>query len=144
MSTARNRDMACHTCGGKGHFKRDCPNRKVMFINEDNEYETGDDADPYAPEDDDYDSDGVDAYPSEARTIVVSQRALNVLPSASTQRCNLFQTKALVGPDKACKVIIDGGSCRNLASKELCTKLKLKYLPHPHPYYIQWLSLIHI
>ncbi|KAK1684628.1 hypothetical protein QYE76_045476 [Lolium multiflorum] len=140
MSTVRNRDMNCHTCGGKGHFKRDCPNRKVMIINEDNEYETGDDVDPYAPEDDDYDSDGVDAYPSEARTIVVSQRALNVLPSASTQRCNLFQTKALVGPDKACKVIIDGGSCRNLASKELCTKLKLKYLPHPHPYYIQWLS----
>ncbi|KAK1619277.1 hypothetical protein QYE76_024794 [Lolium multiflorum] len=109
MSTARNRDMNCHTCGGKGHFKRDCPNRKVMIINEDNEYETGDDVDPYAPEHDDYDSDGVDAYPSEARTIVVFQHALNVLPSASTQRCNLFQTKALVGPDKACKVIIDGG-----------------------------------
>ncbi|KAK1608161.1 hypothetical protein QYE76_031834 [Lolium multiflorum] len=70
-----------------------CPNRKVMIINEDNEYETGDDVDPYAPEDDDYDSDGVDAYPYEARTIVVSQRALNVLPNASTQRCNLFQTK---------------------------------------------------
>ncbi|KAK1644847.1 hypothetical protein QYE76_062652 [Lolium multiflorum] len=140
MSTARNRDMLCHTCGGKGHFKRDCPNRKVMFINEDNEYETGDDVDPNAPDDDDYDTDGEDAYPSDARTIVVSQRALNVLPSASTQRCNLFQTKALVGPDKACKVIIDGGSCRNLASKELCTKLKLKYLPHPHPYYIRWLS----
>ncbi|KAK1698088.1 hypothetical protein QYE76_014785 [Lolium multiflorum] len=140
MSTARNRDMLCHTCGGKGHFKRDCPNRKVMIINEDNEYETGDDVDPNAPDDDDYDTDGEDAYPSDARTIVVSQRALNVLPSASTQHCNLFQTKALVGPDKACKVIIDGGSCRNLASKELCTKLKLKYLPHPHPYYIQWLS----
>ncbi|KAK1693426.1 hypothetical protein QYE76_010123 [Lolium multiflorum] len=124
----------------KGHFKRDCPNRKVMFINEDNEYETGDDVDPNAPDDDDYDIDGEDAYPSNARTIVVSQRALNVLPSASTQRCNLFQIKALVGPDKACKVIIDGGSCHNLASKELCTKLKLKYLPHPHPYYIQWLS----
>ncbi|KAK1644792.1 hypothetical protein QYE76_062597 [Lolium multiflorum] len=107
---------------------------------EEAKYETGDDADPNAPDNDDYDTDGEDVYPSDARTIVVSQRALNVLPSASTQRCNLFQTKALVGPDKACKVIIDGGSCRNLASKELCTKLKLKYLPHPHPYYIQWLS----
>ncbi|KAK1660860.1 hypothetical protein QYE76_049019 [Lolium multiflorum] len=140
MSTARNRDMLCHTCGGKGHFKRDCPNRKVMIINEDNEYETGDDVDPNAPDEDDYDSDGFDAFPSESQTIVVSQRVLNVQSSASTQRCNLFQTKALVGPDKACKVIIDGGSCRNLASKELCAKLKLKYLPHPHPYYIQWLS----
>ncbi|KAK1628396.1 hypothetical protein QYE76_002711 [Lolium multiflorum] len=85
MSTTRNRDMLCHTCGGKGHFKRDCPNRKVMFINEDNEYETGDDVDPNAPDDDDYDTDGEDAYPSDARTIVVSHRALNVLPSASTQ-----------------------------------------------------------
>ncbi|KAK1649165.1 hypothetical protein QYE76_066970 [Lolium multiflorum] len=132
--------MACHTCGGKGHFKRDYPNRKVMIINEDNEYETGDDVDSDAPENDDYDNDSVDAFPSEARTIVVSQHALNVQPSASTQCCNLFQTKALVGPDKAYKVIIDGGSCHNLASKELCAKLKLKYLPQSHPYYIQWLS----
>ncbi|KAK1646021.1 hypothetical protein QYE76_063826 [Lolium multiflorum] len=115
MYTARNRDMNCHTCGGNGHFRRDCPNRKVMIINEDNEYETGDEVDPNALEDDDYDTDGEDAYPSDARTIVMSQRALNVLPSASTQRCNLFQTKALVGPDKACKVIIDGWSCRNVA-----------------------------
>ncbi|KAK1645086.1 hypothetical protein QYE76_062891 [Lolium multiflorum] len=84
VSTTRNRDMLCHTCGGKGHFKRDCPNRKVMFINEDNEYETGDDVDPNAPDNDDYDTDGEDAYLSDARTIVVSH-ALNVLPSASTQ-----------------------------------------------------------
>ncbi|KAK1641872.1 hypothetical protein QYE76_059677 [Lolium multiflorum] len=71
VSTTRNRDMLCHTCGGKGHFKRDCPNHKVMFINEDNEYETGDDVDPNAPDNDDYDTDGEDAYPSDARTIVV-------------------------------------------------------------------------
>jgi hypothetical protein len=93
MSMARNRDMTCHTCGGKGHFKRYYPNRKVMIINDNDEYETGDDADPNAPEDDDYDSDGVDAYPSEARTIVVSQRALNVQPSASTHRCIFFPNK---------------------------------------------------
>ncbi|KAK1644996.1 hypothetical protein QYE76_062801 [Lolium multiflorum] len=43
-----------------------------MFINEDNEYETGDDVDPNAPDDDDYDTDGEDAYPSDARTIVYS------------------------------------------------------------------------
>ncbi|KAK1696768.1 hypothetical protein QYE76_013465 [Lolium multiflorum] len=69
------RDMLCHTCGGKGHFKRDCPNRKVMIINEDNEYETGDDVDPNAPEDDDYDTDGEDAYPMLAP--LLSQRANN-------------------------------------------------------------------
>ena len=109
-----------------------------MYINDEGQYESGEDADPDGPEDDVYASeDGEDAFPSHAPTIVVSQRALSVQPNVDSQRCNLFQTKALVGPDKACKVIIDGGSCRNLASKELCAKLKLKYLPHPKPYYIQ-------
>src|ERR1043165_1173687 len=46
MSTARNREMTCHSCGNPGYFKRDWPNRKVMFINEETgEYETGDDED---------------------------------------------------------------------------------------------------
>jgi hypothetical protein len=46
--------MVCHTCGGKGHFRRDCPNAKVMLLNkETNEYETGDDSDPFDEEDDD-------------------------------------------------------------------------------------------
>ena len=135
----RNRDITCHTCGGKGHFKRDCPNKKVMIINADNEYETGDDADPN--DDDIYDDDDgpIDAYATHYPTIVCTQ-ALSVVPSEESQRCNLFQTKAIVGPQMACKVIIDGGSCRNLASKDLCAKLKLRYIPHPHPYYIQWLS----
>jgi hypothetical protein len=52
----------------------------------------------------------------------------------------LFQTKANVGNGKSCKVIIYGGSCWILASKELWTKLKLKYCPHPNPYCISWLS----
>ena len=82
-----------------------------MIVNADNEYETGDDADPFGSDDDGYDSDSaMDAFPSPAPTIVVSQRALSVQPHAESQRCNLFQTKALVGPNKACKVIIDGGS----------------------------------
>ena len=37
-----------------------------------------------------------------------------------------------------CKVIIDGGSFHNLASKEMDDKLGLKLLKHPHPYLAQW------
>jgi hypothetical protein len=37
-------------------------------------------------------------------------------------------------------VIIDGGSCNNLASSDLVEKLALTTKPHPHPYYIQWLN----
>ena len=55
------------------------------------------------------------------------------------QRHNLFQTRAKV-EGKVCKVIIDGGSCHNLASKEMVDKLGLKLLKHPHPYHVQWLN----
>src|SRR3954471_16841224 len=103
MSTARNKEVTCHACGTPGHFKRDCPNRKVMFVNEEtDEYETGVDEDPAAYDDEGYNSEqGMDAFPSPAPTIVVSQCALTVQPHAESQRCNLFQTKALVGPNKA-------------------------------------------
>jgi hypothetical protein len=37
-------------------------------------------------------------------------------------------------------VIIDGGSCNNLASNDMVDKLALITKPHPRPYYIQWLN----
>ena len=36
-------------------------------------------------------------------------------------------------------MIIDGGSCHNLASNEMCEKLRLTMIKHPHPYHVQWL-----
>jgi hypothetical protein len=140
-SMPRNRDMNCHTCGGRGHIKKDCPNRKVMLINEETaEYETRDDADPELDCLQDDEDGSLNAYATHLPTIVCSPKVLSVTPSSADQRFNLFQTKAIVGPGKACRVIIDGDSCHNLASKELCSKLNLKYFPHPNPNYIQWLS----
>src|ERR1041385_1076738 len=55
------------------------------------------------------------------------------------QRCHIFHTKASI-KGRSVKVIIDGGSCHNLASEELCTKLNLIKKKHPHPYKVQWLS----
>jgi len=37
---------------------------------------------------------------------------------------------------KICSLIIDGGSCTNVASKSLVDKLKLPTMPHPSPYTI--------
>ena len=55
------------------------------------------------------------------------------------QRCHIFHTKAGIN-GRSVKVIIDGGSCHNLASEELCSKLQLVKMNHPHPYKVQWLS----
>jgi hypothetical protein len=37
-------------------------------------------------------------------------------------------------------MIIDGGSCNNLASNDMVDKLALITKSHPRPYYIQWLN----
>src|SRR6266542_3325331 len=55
------------------------------------------------------------------------------------QRHNLFHTKCVV-MERSCRVIIDGGSCNNLASSEMVQKLELKTSPHPQPYYIKWFN----
>ena len=41
---------------------------------------------------------------------------------------------------KICSLIIDGGSCTNVASQRLIEKLSLKTSSHPRPYKLQWLS----
>jgi hypothetical protein len=38
------------------------------------------------------------------------------------------------------RIIIDGGSCSNLASLEMVEKLSITTRPHPRPYYIQWFN----
>jgi hypothetical protein len=55
------------------------------------------------------------------------------------QHHNLFHTKGVV-KDRCIRIIIDGGSCNNLASMEMVEKLSLMTRPHPRPYHIQWFN----
>ena len=73
--------------------------------------------------------------------ILVTRRTLNAQPKAKEdeQRENLFHTRCLV-QDKVCSLIIDGGSCTNVASEELVNKLGLEVYKHPKPYVLQWLN----
>jgi hypothetical protein len=42
--------------------------------------------------------------------------------------------------DKVCSMIIDGGSCTNVASTIMVEKLGLPMVKHPRPYKLQWLN----
>ena len=76
-----------------------------------------------------------DASPS-----LVVTKVLTTQPQpCEDQRCNIFQTRAGIN-GKSIKVIIDGGSCHNFASMELCEKLQLPLKKHRHPYHVQWLD----
>ena len=70
---------------------------------------------------------------------LVAQRVLSVQLSKAEQdqRHNLFQTGGVV-KDRAIRIIIDGGSCNNLASLEMVEKLALPTRQRSHAYYIQW------
>src|SRR3954470_10250345 len=76
-----------------------------------------------------------DASPS----LVVKRVLTTQANENEDQRSNIFQTRAGIN-GKSIKVVIDGGSCHNLASTELCEKLNLTLHQHKHPYHIQWLS----
>ena len=52
---------------------------------------------------------------------------------------NIFHTRCYI-EDKVCGVVIDGGSCTNIASTELVEKLSLRTMKHPRPYKLQWLN----
>jgi hypothetical protein len=62
-----------------------------------------------------------------------------VVPPEKNQRHTLFHTKGVV-QEWSIRIIIDSGSCNNLASTVLVEKLSLPTRKHPNPYHIQWLN----
>ena len=75
--------------------------------------------------------------------LLVARRTLSVQikedDALEQQRDNIFHTRCHV-QGKTCLVIIDGGSCTNVASTLMVEKLGLKLLPHPRPYRLLWLN----
>ena len=54
------------------------------------------------------------------------------------QRESIFHARCLI--NKVCNMIIDGGSCTNVASATSVKKLNLSTNKHPRPYKLQWLN----
>ncbi|KAK1681336.1 hypothetical protein QYE76_042184 [Lolium multiflorum] len=142
-------NVICFKCGAQGHKYFECKNTKVMITMENGDIETLSEGEYEAlvqaavANEEDYDEEsGEDpllCMHDPSPSLVVT-RVLTTQPQAmEDQRCNIFQTRAGIG-GKSIKVIIDGGSCHNLASTELCEKLNLTLRKHPHPYHVQWLS----
>ncbi|KAL4319335.1 hypothetical protein GQ457_18G009560 [Hibiscus cannabinus] len=72
--------------------------------------------------------------------ILVVKRSLSMQPSQDDQqRENIFHTRFHLN-DKVCIVIIDAGSCTNVASTLMVEKLGLTTTAHLNPYKFQWLN----
>ena len=145
-ATGRTRDIRCFRCQGLGHVSRDCPNKRILLICDDGEYSSASDSEEaqhallatdHAAKTEVHVNPGdADRYES-----LVAQRVLStqVAPPETNQRHTLFHTKGVV-QERSIRIIIDSGSCNNLASTTLIEKLSLPTRKHPHPYHIQWLN----
>ena len=72
--------------------------------------------------------------------LLVVQWVLNAQIDVSDEkRENIFHTRCQIR-DKVCGMIIDNGSCTNVASTTLVEKLGLTTLPYPKPYSLRWLN----
>ena len=75
----------------------------------------------------------------EGELLVLRRTLSNLKGDQEDQRENIFHSRCTI-QGKVCSLIIDGGSCANVASSTMVDKLKLSTITHPHPYTIQWLN----
>ncbi|KAL4334521.1 hypothetical protein GQ457_07G006360 [Hibiscus cannabinus] len=136
----RSRDILCFKCLGRGHIASQCPNRRTMMLLDAGEIESESDEDEKEPPTVDVEEDDEDLQTFATGETLVVKRSLQTQPIQSEQqRENIFHTRCLVN-NKVCVVIIDGGSCTNVASSVMVEKLGLKTTKHPKPYKLQWLN----
>ena len=133
---SRNRDIKYFECLDSGHIASQCPNRWVMIMRDNEEVMTKseDDSDGVPELVDASDDDGV-VYPVTGESLV-ARRAFNThikVDDAEQQRENIFHTRCHVN-NKVRSMIIDGGSCTNVASITLVEKFNLPTLKHSKPY----------
>ncbi|XP_028193856.1 uncharacterized protein LOC114379406, partial [Glycine soja] len=138
----RSRDVKCFKCQGLGHYAYECPNKRSMVLR-DGEYIS--ESDVEEEEESEYVEEEESEYVEEEETpegdLLMIRRLLGgqLKHEEESQRENIFHTRCLIN-GKVCMVIIDGGSCTNVASARLVSKLNLATKPHPRPYKLQWLS----
>nr|XP_027093640.1 uncharacterized protein LOC113714042 [Coffea arabica] len=143
-SKPRGRDTKCFKCQGYGHIASQCANQRAMLLlpngeivsDEEEEYEG---MPPLEGEGDDS-SEEVPTH--EEIGCLVVRKVLTTRAKEEeieVQRDNLFYTRCHI-KDKVCSVVIDSGSCANVASLLMVEKLGLPVIRHPRPYRLQWLN----
>jgi hypothetical protein len=125
---------------------QDCPNKRTLLIRDNGEYSSTSDSEETRHAmlaTDHADNEEVHVAPGDADWYesLVAQHVLStqVAQPENNQRHTLFHTKGVV-QERSIRIIIDSGSCNNLASTALVEKISLPTRKHPNPYHSQWLN----
>ncbi|XP_040869840.1 uncharacterized protein [Glycine max] len=134
-SNTRTRNIKCFKCLGKGHIASECPTRRTMIMKVDGEITSESEISEEEVEEEECEEEAMQGDMLMVRRLLGNQ----MQPLDDNQRENIFHTRCVIN-GKLCSLIVDGGSCTNVASSTLVTKLNLETKPYPRPYKLQWLS----
>ncbi|RDY12241.1 hypothetical protein CR513_02986, partial [Mucuna pruriens] len=138
----RSHDIKCFRCQGVGHIVSQCPNKRVKIMMDNGEVKSESSSDDaMSPLEDCGDMEVVERVD---RVVLDTRHALSIQPKKDGDvepREHISHTRCLV-QRKVCNMILDGGSCTNVASTILVEKINLQIVKHPRPYKLQWLSNI--
>jgi len=117
----------CFKCPGFGHFQADCPNRKTLTIREVKEIQALEDE---SSEEED-ENDVPTLVTADVGELLLIKRSLYVTKTPiESQGEKMFNSRFTIGR-KVYGLIIDGGSCINVASNTLINKLQIATKEHP-------------
>ncbi|GAV91471.1 hypothetical protein CFOL_v3_34866, partial [Cephalotus follicularis] len=131
-------DKKCFKFHGCGHFQAECPNKRVMTLKEIGDIEVASQEEESEVQSSN-DDETLIANPVNGELLVVRHALHAKLKTSDDQRKNIFQSRCSI-KGRVCSLIIDSGSCTNVAATTLVEKLNLSTTPHPSPYKLQWLS----
>ncbi|XP_070044886.1 uncharacterized protein [Nicotiana tomentosiformis] len=127
----------CYKCQGYNHKMSECPNRRTIIFMEE-AYEREESKESCEEEEAECDDEVESDTPNLPLYVVRRVLSAQVMEDMN-QRENLFHGKCKI-KDQVCSLIIDGGSCTNVASASMVDKLNLKTQRHTRPYKLQWLN----
>ncbi|XP_057443382.1 uncharacterized protein LOC130735376 [Lotus japonicus] len=127
----KSKEVKCFKCQGMGHYAYECASKKTMILKDDGDYTSESEGEQSEEEEE----AAMNGELLMIRRMLGSQQK----PKKESQRENIFHTRCSVN-GQICLMIVDGGSCTNVASERMVEKLNLVTKPHPWPYKLQWLS----
>jgi len=142
ISPTKTSRKICFKCLGFGHIAANCPTKRTMMVKEGQvvSEHSHNSSRSNSPSPSKTLSENKCEIPCEGDLLMI-RRMLGTIskPLDDTQRENIFHTHYLMN-NKLCSLIIDGGSCTNVASTRVVEKLALLTISHTKPYKLQWLS----
>ncbi|XP_074302904.1 uncharacterized protein LOC141637238 [Silene latifolia] len=141
--------IKCFQCQGFGHFEKECPSNRALTAMEIEEWEREglveyEEEETLAPSEmeveKETDQGQVVAHPDTGHNLAL-WRVMHSQPAPleADQRFMIFKSRCTV-QGRVCNLIIDGGSCTNVASTIMVCKLSLPTQQHPSPYKLRWLN----